>query len=44
MQQTIYSKRRVSIESYGTSRNVMSNQEYISDMIELDRTVKTVHR
>ena len=38
MQQTTYTRVHVSIEGYGTSRNVMSKQEHVSDMIESDST------
>ena len=44
MQQTTYSIGHVSVEGYGTSRNVMSKQEHISDTIELDSKTKAVRR
>ena len=44
MQQTTYSIGRISVEGYGISRNVVSNQEHISNTIELDRRKKAVHR
>ena len=37
MWQTTYTRGRVSIEHHRTSRNIMSNQEYVSDTIESDR-------
>ena len=36
MQQTTYTKVHVSVEGYGTSRNVKSKQEHVTDTRESD--------
>ena len=37
MQQSTYSKGRVSVEGYITGRNMMSKKEHVSNTIETDR-------
>ena len=44
MRQTTYSIGCISVEGYGTSRNVISNQKHVSNTIGSDRNMKTVCR
>ena len=44
MWQTTYTKVHISVEGYGTSRNVKSKQEHVANMRELDRMINAVRR